>query len=134
LSKGELYDPRVGRRILNGSKIPAYEYLEILRVRSELVARVKRLLRGFDGLLMPTTPNVPPPVAALERDEEYTRINFLSLKHTFAGNFLDLCAISLPMHEPGGAPCGLMIMAPWGSDQALFAASAAVERAIAGDH
>jgi Asp-tRNA(Asn)/Glu-tRNA(Gln) amidotransferase A subunit family amidase len=37
------------------------------------------------------------------------------------------------MHEPGGAPCGLMIMAPWGSDQALFAAAAAVELAIAGD-
>jgi aspartyl-tRNA(Asn)/glutamyl-tRNA(Gln) amidotransferase subunit A len=133
LSKGDLYDPRVGRRILNGSTIPAYEYLEILRVRGELIARVKRLLSGFDGLLMPTTPNVPPPVAALKRDEEYTRINFLSLKHTFAGNFLDLCAISLPMHEPGGAPCGLMIMAPWGSDQALFAAAAAVERDIAED-
>ncbi len=37
LSKGDLYDPRVGRRILNGSKIPAYEYLEILRARSELI-------------------------------------------------------------------------------------------------
>jgi len=132
LSKGELYDPRVGRRILNGSKIPAHEYLEILRLRGELIARVKRLLSGFDGLLMPTTPNVPPPVAALERDEEYTRINFLSLKHTFAGNFLDLCAISLPMHERGDAPCGLMIMAPWGSDQALFAAATAAEQAIAG--
>jgi aspartyl-tRNA(Asn)/glutamyl-tRNA(Gln) amidotransferase subunit A len=131
LSKGELYDPRVGRRILNGSKIPAHEYLEILRLRGELIAQVKHLLSGFDGLLMPTTPNVPPPVAALERDEEYTRINFLSLKHTFAGNFLDLCAISLPMHEKGDAPCGLMIMAPWGSDQALFAAAAAVEQAIA---
>jgi aspartyl-tRNA(Asn)/glutamyl-tRNA(Gln) amidotransferase subunit A len=133
VSKGELYDPRVRRRIFNGSTIPAHEYLEILRLRGELVTRVKRLLGGLDGLLMPTTPNVPPPLAALERDEDYTRINFLSLKHTFAGNFLDLCAVSLPMHEPGDAPCGLMIMAPWGSDQALFAAAAAVERAIAGN-
>lgn len=130
-SKGEFYDPRVRRRILNGSTIPAHEYLEVLRIRGELIARVKRLLGGLDGLLMPTTPNVPPPVTALERDEEYMRLNFLSLKHTFAGNFLDLCAISLPMHEPGDAPCGLMIMAPWGSDQNLFAAAAAVERVIA---
>ncbi|MGH6873814.1 MAG: amidase, partial [Aestuariivirgaceae bacterium] len=131
LSKGELYDSRVRRRILNGSTIPAHDYLEILRLRAELIARVKSRLRGLDGLLMPTTPNVPPALAALERDEEYMRINFFSLKHTFAGNFLDLCAISLPMHEPGEAPCGLMIMAPRGSDQSLFAAAAAVERAIA---
>jgi aspartyl-tRNA(Asn)/glutamyl-tRNA(Gln) amidotransferase subunit A len=132
LSKGDLYDQRVRRRILNGSTIQAHEYLEILELRGALIARVKRLLFGLDGLLMPTTPNVPPPVAALERDEEYTRINFLSLRHTFAGNFLDLCAISLPLHERGDAPCGLMIMAPRGSDQSLFAAAAAVEQAIAG--
>jgi aspartyl-tRNA(Asn)/glutamyl-tRNA(Gln) amidotransferase subunit A len=128
--KGEQYDPRVRRRIANGATIPAHEYVEILRLRAELIARAKQLMAGFDGLLMPTTPNVPPPLAALERDEDYTRINFLSLKHTFSGNFLDFCAISIPMHDPGGAPCGLMIMAPSGADQALFATAAAVERIL----
>jgi aspartyl-tRNA(Asn)/glutamyl-tRNA(Gln) amidotransferase subunit A len=129
-AEGERYDPRVGRRILNGAAIPAYEYIDILRKRTALVTRVKRIISGFDGVILPTTPNIPPPIAALEKDEEYTRINFLSLRNTFAGNFLDLCAISLPMHEPGDAPCGLMIMASRGADQDLFASALAVERVV----
>ena len=81
---------------------------------------------------MPTTPNIPPPIAALDRDEDYGRINFLCLRNTFIGNFLDACAISLPMTPRGEAPAGLMLMAPWGADQALFAMAAAVEAVVGG--
>jgi aspartyl-tRNA(Asn)/glutamyl-tRNA(Gln) amidotransferase subunit A len=131
-SQGNRYDPRVGRRILNGASIPAHEYVEILRKRSALIAKTKSIMSAFDGVILPTTPNIPPPIAALKSDEEYLRINFLSLRNTFAGNFLDLCAISLPMHEPGEAPCGLMIMAPHGRDRELFTAALAIERSVAG--
>jgi aspartyl-tRNA(Asn)/glutamyl-tRNA(Gln) amidotransferase subunit A len=131
-SQGNRYDPRVGRRILNGASIPAHEYVEILRKRAALIAKTKSIMSAFDGVILPTTPNIPPPIAALESDEEYLRINFLSLRNTFAGNFLDLCAISLPMHEPGEAPCGLMIMAPHGQDRELFTAALAIERSVAG--
>lgn len=127
---GERYDPRVCRRILNGGTIPAYEYIDILRKRMALISKVKRTMSGLDGVILPTTPNIPPPIAALEKDDEYMRINFLSLRNTFAGNFLDLCAISLPIHEPGDAPCGLMIMSQWGSDQGLFASALAIERVV----
>jgi aspartyl-tRNA(Asn)/glutamyl-tRNA(Gln) amidotransferase subunit A len=89
-------------------------------------------MQGLDALVMPTTPNIPPPITALERDEDYGAINFLSLRNTVIGNFLDSCAISLPMTPRGEAPAGLMLMAPWGSDQALFAMAQAVEGVIAG--
>lgn len=129
-SQGERYDPRVRRRILNGASIPAYEYVDILRKRAALITRAKGIMNGLDGVVLPTTPNIPPPIAALEKDEEYLRINFLSLQNTFVANFLDLCAISLPAHEKGEAPCGLMIMAPWGEDQRLFASALAIERVV----
>jgi aspartyl-tRNA(Asn)/glutamyl-tRNA(Gln) amidotransferase subunit A len=124
------YDQRVARRIFNGATIAAYEYVDILRKRTELIARVKAIMHGFDGVILPTTPNIPPPVAALEKDDEYMRINFLSLRNTFVGNFLDVCAISLPMHEPGEPPCGFMIMAVWGRDKELFATALASEAVV----
>ena len=35
------------------------------------------------------------------------------------------------MQGRGEAPCGLMALAPWGRDRALFGVAAAVERALA---
>jgi aspartyl-tRNA(Asn)/glutamyl-tRNA(Gln) amidotransferase subunit A len=54
----------------------------------------------------------------------------MSLRNTYVGNFLNGCAISLPMHAEGTAPSGLMAMAPWGKDRTLFGVAAAVERGI----
>jgi aspartyl-tRNA(Asn)/glutamyl-tRNA(Gln) amidotransferase subunit A len=129
-SQGERYDPRVRRRILNGANIPAYEYVDIQRKRASLSAKARTLMSGVDGVIVPTTPNIPPAVAALDKDDEYIRINFLSLRHTFVGNFLEMCAISLPMHEPEEPPSGLMVLAPWGADVWLFAAALAIERVV----
>ena len=47
------------------------------------------------------------------------------------GNFLDRCAISLPIHRHGEAPVGLMLMGETMGDARLFAIAAAVEQAIA---
>ncbi len=124
---GDRYDQRVRRRIELGLKISATAYLAILDFRQRLIAEYQRLMWGLDALVMPTTPNVPPPIAALDDDKAYGQINFFCLRNTFIGNFLNTCAISLPMTAPGETPAGLMLMAPWGSDRALFAMAAAVE-------
>jgi len=125
------YDQRVRRRIESGMNISAPAYLAILDFREKLIAEFRSLMQGLDALVMPTTPNIPPPIAALERDEDYGRINFRSLRNTFVGNFLNSCAISLPMTPRGEVPAGFMLMALWGSDQALFAMAAAVEGVLA---
>ena len=54
----------------------------------------------------------------------------LQLRNTAAGNFLDRCAISLPCHQPGDAPVGLMLMGETLGDTRLFAIAAAVEALI----
>ena len=54
----------------------------------------------------------------------------MSLRNTYVGNFLDGCAISLPMHGRGEAPSGLMAMAPWGRDRDLFGVAAALESVL----
>jgi aspartyl-tRNA(Asn)/glutamyl-tRNA(Gln) amidotransferase subunit A len=73
---------------------------------------------------------VPPPIQALANDPDYARINGMSLRNTTIGNFLDGCAISIPVNEPGSPPVGLMLMGCWGQDEALFSVAQAAETSL----
>jgi aspartyl-tRNA(Asn)/glutamyl-tRNA(Gln) amidotransferase subunit A len=128
----DVYDPRVSRRILAGGQISAADLIDIMAARRKLIADNAKLMASFDALVVPTTPNVPPPISALDRDEDYMRLNGMSLRNTAIGNFLDQCSISLPMQAAGEPPTGLMLMAPHGRDQHMFALARAAEIALAG--
>jgi len=81
-----------------------------------------------DAWVMPTTPNLPPPIATLEKDDEtYAHLNFMALRNTFTANFLDACAISLPATAAGEPPAGFSLMAPAGRDHGLLTIAAAIE-------
>ena len=124
---GEGYDPRVRMRLELGKAISAADILDTLARRKELIAAFAAFARGFDALIMPTVPMVPPAIAALAEDRDYIRLNAMSLRNTTLFNVLDGCAISLPMTARGEAPAGLMLVAAHGSDDRLFAAALAVE-------
>lgn len=129
--KGDGYDQRVRRRIELGNLISAPDYVDLLNARRRLISQFNQAMIGFDALIMPTTCNAAPAIAALARDEDYLKLNFMSLRNTFTGNFLDCCGISLPMHREGAPPTGLMLMAPHGQDQQIFAVAKAVEGMLA---
>jgi len=129
--KGDGYDPRVRRRIEGGSRQSAADYLDLLAARTAITGRMDAATRGFDALLMPTCPIVPPPLAALADDAAYARANMLVLRNPALANFLDRCAISLPCHRPGEPPVGLMLVGETMGDARLFALAAAVEVAVA---
>ncbi|CAN5364981.1 amidase [soil metagenome] len=132
LEFGDDYDQRVRRRILAGGDISAADYLDIHVARARLISRCKTLMTGLDVLVWPTTATVPPMIASVDaNDGDYARLNFMSLRNTFAGNFLDLCAISLPMHRPGEPPAGLMVMARHGADHDLLALAQTIETILA---
>jgi aspartyl-tRNA(Asn)/glutamyl-tRNA(Gln) amidotransferase subunit A len=124
------YDPRVATRLWLAKAITASDHASHLEGRAGMMAAFNQLMAGFDAMILPTTPIVPPPLAALASDEGYARANSLSLRNTSLGNFLDACAISLPMQAAGCAPTGFMLMAPGGSDLSLFAVAQAVERIV----
>jgi aspartyl-tRNA(Asn)/glutamyl-tRNA(Gln) amidotransferase subunit A len=129
--KGDGYDPRVRWRIELGSQISAPDYVDLLATRQNLIRQFNQAMIGFDALVMPTTCNGPPAISALARDEDYVKLNFLSLRNTFTGNFLDCCGISVPMHREGEPPTGLMLMAPHGQDQQMFAIAKVAEGMLA---
>jgi aspartyl-tRNA(Asn)/glutamyl-tRNA(Gln) amidotransferase subunit A len=125
--KGALYDPRVHNRILRGREQSALDYIELVATRNLLIEECSRSLAPFDALILPTVSIIPPRIDDLGTDEEYTRVNLLALRNPTLINMIDGCAISIPIHEPGAAPVGLMIAGTRGYDRRLLAIAAALE-------
>ncbi|GAB0114066.1 amidase [Acidisoma sp. C75] len=128
----EAFDPRVLARILPGREVLASRYIASLRRREALIADLAaRLAAERLWLAMPTVPMEAPPIAAVQAEEPYYRINQLILRNTSFGNFFDLCALSLPMPKDG-LPAGFMLMGRPGADAELLGWGLACERALGG--
>jgi aspartyl-tRNA(Asn)/glutamyl-tRNA(Gln) amidotransferase subunit A len=128
--RGSDYDPRVRSRIERGGSMTAVEYIERSAARADLIARVAARTADFDVLLMPTVAITAPPITAFTVDEDYFRLNALILRNTSMINFLDRCAVTLPIHQPGTMPVGLMVVGEHGEDRRLLAVAAGIEAAI----
>jgi len=122
------YDPRIAKRVLFGKQIGVADYIDLGLMRAEYMRTVESLAAPYDAMLMPTTPTIAPPIAAVDAsDEDYFRWNFRILRNVGVVNFLDGCAATLPCHAPGSAPVGLSVFGTAMSDHRVLAAAAAVE-------
>jgi aspartyl-tRNA(Asn)/glutamyl-tRNA(Gln) amidotransferase subunit A len=128
---GEGYDRRVRSRMALAEAVSAADYLDYQSRRREMIRLFTDRFEGFDAVILPTTLNQAPAISELADDKDYLKFNGMSLRNTSVGNFLNTCAISIPMQALGEAPCGFMAMAPWGRDRALFGVAVAVERELA---
>jgi aspartyl-tRNA(Asn)/glutamyl-tRNA(Gln) amidotransferase subunit A len=129
-AKGALYDPRVLRRIMTGRDQDAAHYIDLVRARADLIGRVGAISARCDAMIMPTSPLVAPPIAALTTEEQFFAINGMVIRNTTLFNLLDRCAISIPCHRLGDAPVGLMLVGEHGGDRRLFEIAAAVEQIV----
>ena len=135
------YDPLVRWRLLAAARVTAEEATALKHLRQEMIRAFLTLPHNHEaqGCLMPTVPILPPPIDGLLADNAvYARVNLLCLRNTFMGNFLDACAIALPLgptarEEPSDAiaPVSLMLMAPKGEDPALLSMAASLEPLLA---
>jgi aspartyl-tRNA(Asn)/glutamyl-tRNA(Gln) amidotransferase subunit A len=128
---GHLYDPRVADRIKPGATMPVADYISLREARPFITAQFEAEIASYDAMLMPTVPIAPPPVAAFADDADYRRLNAIILRNPALVNFLDGCAISLPCHEPGAPPAGLMLVCRAMADRKLFAIAHAVAQVFA---
>ena len=124
---GDLYDPRVRARILRGAEQSAADYIDVVLARQAMAAKAKTAMDGFDGLIYPTVPMIAPLLATLDADSEYARLNALALRNPSVANFLNTCAISIPIHQGDEAPVGLNIVGHAGRDEELLAVAASLE-------
>lgn len=121
------YDPRVANRILKGRDLTDQDLRELYEARIALIAAVERSTSDVDAIVLPTTPIIPPPLAAFDQDADYVRLNALVLRNPCLANFLDRCSISLPVHQRGEAPVGLMLFGQRDGDERLLSLARAID-------
>lgn len=129
--RADHYDPRVLVRIRPGETISAASYIELIQARERFVRTINNAASGYDAMLMPTTPDTAPTIAEASKDDEsYSRLNSRMLRNPSIVNLFDGCALSVPCHNPGSAPVGLMIAGTQNTDRKILAIGLAVEEAV----
>lgn len=113
---------RSGASVLAANWIRAWTGLE--RVRRQWAERVA----GFDAVLVPTSPILPPDRERLLTDPDFfTAENLLALRNTRIGNLMGGCVLTLPTGQPS---CGLSLMAGPGQEERLLRLGAGAARAL----
>lgn len=113
---------RLGKEHSGADYVAAWNKLEALR------ASYHTAVAGYDAVLVPSAPMLPPNLARLESDHDYyVSENLLALRNTRIGNLMGVCALTLPTATPS---CGLMLMCPPNMEELLLRLGAGVEDAL----
>jgi aspartyl-tRNA(Asn)/glutamyl-tRNA(Gln) amidotransferase subunit A len=127
--RGKDYDPNVRARVEKGATIAAWEYAAMQEWRKDVIARFDQDTWPFDAIILPTVAMTAPTIEECERDESNVRAKLLRNPSLF--NFLDRPAITIPIHLPGEAPVGLMVVGERSQDWRLLAIAQALEAVLA---
>lgn len=129
---GDEYDPNVYSRIL--------AYKDITRDEQEARYAAKLALKRsfadamhrdtFDAMICPTVACVPPRISDAQVETNTRRINLKCLRNTVTANNFDGCSLTVPCHDAGSAPVGLMVSSVHGDDRRLYEIGAAVESTL----
>ncbi|CUH78313.1 amidase [Tropicibacter naphthalenivorans] len=85
---------------------------------------------GFDAVICPTAPILPPNADRLLSDGDYyVTENLLALRNTRVGNLMGGCGLTLPTTTPS---CGLMFIGPDMAEHRLLRLGAAIEPILRG--
>lgn len=121
--------PEILERFRQGAAHSGADYVAAWQRLDRLRGAFREAVAGFDAVVLPTSPILPPSLSRLESDKAfYVAENLLALRNTRIGNLMGLAALSLPTGTPSA---GLMVMVPPGQDGKLLRIGAAIERALA---
>ena len=121
--------PEILERFRAGKYAGGHEYVAAWSTLKACRAAWDTATSGFDAVLAPTAPILPPNLERLMNDHDYyVSENLLALRNTRIGNLMGLAALSLPTGSPG---CGLMMLGYPGSEEALLRLGSAAEAALA---
>jgi aspartyl-tRNA(Asn)/glutamyl-tRNA(Gln) amidotransferase subunit A len=124
---GDKMYPPVRTRFLQGKTIGAADYISAWRELDCLRLTYREVVAGFDAVILPSCPILPPKIAALEADDAFfTARNLMALQNTRIGNLMGLAAVTVPAGVPS---CGIMFQGD--SEERLLRLAAAAERAFA---
>ncbi len=120
--------PRILERFRMGGSMTAADFVAGWRRLQELRALYAKRTAGYDAVILPTSPILPPDAARLMTDDAYyVAENLLALRNTYIANLFGLCALTLPTSQPS---CGISFMAAPGAEERLLRLGSAAERAL----
>lgn len=127
---GNLMFEPIRERFSAGDAVTAAAYLRARKKMLELRAAWNARVAGFDAVLIPSSPILPPNIEKLLSDKAFfVAENLLTLRNTRIGNLLGLSALTLPTATPS---CGIMLMGKPFGEAALLRVGAAAEAALKG--
>ncbi|QGA53998.1 amidase [Sulfolobus sp. E5-1-F] len=117
------YPNDIAELIRIGLKIPAYEYINALKLRETMLIDFLRL--NVDAIITPTTPIVAPEISEVKNKElEYRN---LLTKYIALPNFFGAPAISIPAGKVSSLPWGLQIIGKPKEDEKLLKIAKRIE-------
>ncbi|MFN3722004.1 MAG: amidase [Paracoccaceae bacterium] len=120
--------PRILERFRAGAAFKAADYVAAWRRLHALRSIWAQAVAGYDAVLVPTAPILPPDAARLMSDDAYyVSENLLALRNTRIGNLMGGCALTLPTSQPS---CGISLMSGPMQEERLLRLGAAAERAL----
>lgn len=120
--------PRILDRFRAGAAFSAPDYVAAWRRLHQIRRIWADATAGYDAVILPSAPILPPDAARLLTDDAYhVTENLLALRNARIGNLMGLCALTLPTAEPS---CGITLMGAPLTEERLLRLSAAAERAL----
>lgn len=117
--------PAILERFLTGRNYSAVEYVRAWQELGRLRVIWEQETAGFDAVIMPTSPVLPPNLQRLASDDAYyVTENLLALRNTRIGNLFGSAALTLPTGTPSA---GIMFVANPNSEERLLRLGAAAE-------
>jgi aspartyl-tRNA(Asn)/glutamyl-tRNA(Gln) amidotransferase subunit A len=120
--------PPVLQRFRQGRDHAATDYIAAWTRLEGLRAQYLAQTAGYDAVLVPTAPILPPNAQQLLTDPAFfTSENLLALRNTRIGNLMGLCALTLPTGTPS---VGISLMAAPMQEARVLRLGAGVERVL----
>ena len=124
---GHLMYPPVRDRFLQGKTILAADFVAAWQRLDQLRAEYAAATVGFDAVILPSCPILPPKIEDLMADADYfTQQNLFALQNTRIANLMGLAAITLPTGVPS---TGIILQGL--NEERLLRLAAAAEAALA---
>lgn len=124
---GAMY-PLILERFRTGAGVLAADYVAAWAALDRYRAEYAAATAGYDAVLVPTAPILPPDAARLLSDPGYfASENLLALRNTRIGNVFGLAVLTLPTGLPA---TGISLMAAPGAEERLLRLGVAAEAAL----
>lgn len=121
----DLMFARILDRFRGGANVSGPDFVDAWNVLNEARALWVQRVSGFDAVLMPSSPILPPNAKRLIEDPEFfVQENLLALQNTRVGNLMGLCAVTMPTGIPS---CGIIFAGLPMQEERLLRVTAAAE-------